>query len=49
MISVTVTDGPRDGYSFFADGCIYEVALGVWDSVLIEWWLASRDWEWADA
>lgn len=49
MITVTAFDASRDGYSFIADGSIHEVPLGVWHSVLIEWWLAARDWRWGDA
>lgn len=45
----TVHAHTRDGYSFVMDGLMHEVELGVWDSVLIEWWLSVRDWRWADA
>lgn len=48
-ITVAAMDAARDGYSFFTDGAVYEVELGAWQSVLIEWWLAGRDWEWGEA
>ena len=39
--------GRPDGFTFYTDGIAYEVELGLWQAVKLDWWLAAHGWEWA--